>query len=102
VILEGMSCGAVVVASKVGGIPEILTGSLESMLFPRGDDRALAGILTRLAGDKAFYGRMQELGRPHVINSFSLERMANGIEESLHLGRAAYERRRASRRNRSS
>jgi glycosyltransferase involved in cell wall biosynthesis len=45
VVIEAMACGAPVVASRIGGIPEILTGDLSDFMFPAGDSHALAARL---------------------------------------------------------
>ena len=49
-ILEALACGIPVVASRVGGSPEILTGWLSEFLFDRADAEALAGRLASLHG----------------------------------------------------
>jgi glycosyltransferase involved in cell wall biosynthesis len=46
VILEGLASGLPVVATRVGGIPEIVTSPLLGTLVPRGDVGALAAALT--------------------------------------------------------
>lgn len=53
-LLEAMACGCAVVASRVGGLPE-LTGSNEErgLLFPSGDAEALAAQLQRLIANDA-------------------------------------------------
>jgi glycosyltransferase involved in cell wall biosynthesis len=50
VIIEAMSTGIPAVAAAVGGVPEVLGGEFERMLFPRGDAAALAERLRDLAG----------------------------------------------------
>jgi glycosyltransferase involved in cell wall biosynthesis len=50
VIIEAMSTGIPAVAAAVGGVPEVLAGEFERMLFPRGDVAALAERLRDLAG----------------------------------------------------
>lgn len=52
VILEALSCGKPVVASSVGGIPELVTSSDYGILFPPGDSSILAkSLLTALRRD---------------------------------------------------
>jgi glycosyltransferase involved in cell wall biosynthesis len=49
-ILEAMASGLPVVASAVGGIPEVLAGN-EKALFPAGDESALAEAIVRMISD---------------------------------------------------
>jgi teichuronic acid biosynthesis glycosyltransferase TuaC len=50
VILEGLACGRPVVASRVGGIPDLITAPALGELVPVKDVVALAGALERVAG----------------------------------------------------
>lgn len=57
-ILEPMACGTPVVATRVGGSPELLKGWMSDLLFEPGRPDALAGILTTLqAEDRLALGR---------------------------------------------
>ncbi len=53
VVLEAGAQGVPVVASAVGGVPELVADGETGLLVPPGDARALAAALTRLAGDPA-------------------------------------------------
>lgn len=57
-LMEAMAAGLPIVATSVGGVPEILGDA--GMLVPRGDEDALASALLRLAGDA---DERQRLGR---------------------------------------
>jgi glycosyltransferase involved in cell wall biosynthesis len=64
VILEAMACGRPVVASQVGGVPEIVQPDITGLLVPPGDGHALAKALRRaltLAWDAAAISRATEL-----------------------------------------
>jgi glycogen synthase len=52
VLLEAMSCGLPVVASRTGGIPETVTDGENGLLVPAGDPRELAAALRRLVNDR--------------------------------------------------
>ena len=87
--LEAMACGTAVVASAVGGIPEVVvpeeTGILvDPGLTPGGFDpgdragfaMALAGAINRLARDPALRERMGAAGRARVEAHFSWDAIA--------------------------
>ena len=82
-IIESMACGTPAVGSRIGGIPEILTGEFAEFLFPAGDHRALACRLNALDGwadkDPGLAGRC----RSHVCQHFDVVRTIDGTESSL-------------------
>jgi len=51
-VMEAMAAGLPVVATAVGGVPELVSDSVTGLLAPAGDMRALAKALSRVAGDK--------------------------------------------------
>jgi glycosyltransferase involved in cell wall biosynthesis len=53
VALEALSHGRPVLASDIGGLPELVRSGLDGELFPAGDAAALAGILERLADNRS-------------------------------------------------
>jgi glycosyltransferase involved in cell wall biosynthesis len=63
VILDALARGVPVVATAVGGVPEVVCHEREALLAARGDDDALAGELVRLARDPALARRLGEAGR---------------------------------------
>jgi glycosyltransferase involved in cell wall biosynthesis len=75
-ILEGMSAGLPVIATAVGGTPEIVDASC-GILVPARDGAALGAAIVALARDP---GRRQQLGtaaRARVLESFTLDRMVD-------------------------
>ena len=69
--LEAMACGTAVVASDVGGIPEVVTDGLTGLLTPPGDPAALAGALNVLIADPAKAAAMGGAGRERAVTEFS-------------------------------
>jgi glycosyltransferase involved in cell wall biosynthesis len=72
VILEALSCGKPVIASKLDGIPETFSEGVNGLLVPPRDVAALAQAMSQLAADRALAQRMGEQGRAWVQARFSL------------------------------
>jgi alpha-maltose-1-phosphate synthase len=68
--LEAMACGTAVVASKVGGIPEVVADGETGLLVPPDDPEALAEALNALARDPERANAMGEAGRQRAISEF--------------------------------
>jgi len=60
VVLEAMACGVPVVASSVGGIPEIVQHNANGLLVEPGDPDALARAMNLVLGDPSLRGRLRE------------------------------------------
>ena len=69
--LEAMACGAAVVASRVGGIPEVVADGQTGILVPPGDPAALAAALNALALDRDRAAAMGRRGRERAVAEFS-------------------------------
>jgi glycosyltransferase involved in cell wall biosynthesis len=79
-ILEAMARRKPVVASAVGGIPEVLTDGHDGLLVPPADPDALAEACIRLACSPSERARLGEAGRATVEARFSLDAMVRQIE----------------------
>ncbi len=75
--LEAMACGTPVVASRVGGIPEVVVDGETGWLVEPGDVAALGQALRRAVADPERAGRMGEAGRRRVEAHFSWDRIAD-------------------------
>ncbi len=80
VILEAGAAGTPVVATRVGGIPEIVRDGTTGLLVPPRDAQSIAGAVLSLANDRAKAGAMGDSARRFVAPDFSLERMVMRIE----------------------
>jgi glycosyltransferase involved in cell wall biosynthesis len=69
-ILESMAAGVPVVATRVGGIPELLEDGVEGLLVEPGDPAALAAAITRISTDEALRVRLGAAARERA-RSFS-------------------------------
>lgn len=74
-ILEAMATGLPVVASAVGGVPELVVGGETGHLVPAQDVRALRDALTDIAARPDRGRAMGEAGRDLARRRFSIERM---------------------------
>ncbi len=79
--LEAMACRAPVVASAVGGIPEIVVDGETGFLVPPGDPAALAERMNRLLKDKELRHRMGAAGRARVLERFTWRAIAGRTRE---------------------
>ena len=79
-ILEAMARRKPVVASAVGGIPEVLTDGVDGLLVPPADPRALAAAIARLARSPSLREQMGEAGYATVRDRFSIEAQVRRIE----------------------
>jgi glycosyltransferase involved in cell wall biosynthesis len=87
---EAMSCGCAVVASDIGANRELLEGV--GVLYPPGDDEALARELESLAGDRVRLDRMGREGRIKAEQEFDLRAMGQhilAVYEDVLAGRTA-------------
>jgi glycosyltransferase involved in cell wall biosynthesis len=73
VLLEALSCETPVVATTVGGIPEIVQNHKNGLLVPPNDPLKLAEAIQYLLDNKDIRTRMGREGRNWVTESFSLE-----------------------------
>ncbi|MFF4272945.1 glycogen synthase [Streptomyces sp. NPDC001536] len=76
--LEAMACGTPVVASQVGGIPEVVDDGKTGLLVPLDDDfePALARALDSVLGDPEGARRMGEAGRERAVGEFGWDAVA--------------------------
>jgi glycosyltransferase involved in cell wall biosynthesis len=79
VLMEAMATGLPVIASRLSGIPELVTDGVDGLLVPPGDDAALAEALARLAADPDLRRRLGEAGRATVVRDFDVDRNAAAL-----------------------
>ena len=77
-LLEAQACGLPVVATAVGGIPQVIDHPTTGLLVPPGDVAGLQHALSELLRDPAAGERMGMAGRQRVEGQFSIAAMVNG------------------------
>jgi len=70
-LMEAMACGCAVVASRVGGNPELVDDGDTGLLFPAGEEHALAARLRELIADSGLRARLAQSARRQVSARFS-------------------------------
>jgi glycosyltransferase involved in cell wall biosynthesis len=80
-VIEAMAAGLPIVATRVGGIPELIEDGRNGLLVPPGDDRALAAGLLRLIERPQLAARVADAARQTVDARFSFDRMVGEFQE---------------------
>jgi glycosyltransferase involved in cell wall biosynthesis len=78
-IIEAMRAGVPVLASRVGGVPELVRDGETGGLFPAGDADALRGLLSGLLDDPERRRRLGAAGRQAYERGFALEPMIDAL-----------------------
>jgi glycosyltransferase involved in cell wall biosynthesis len=81
-LLDAMAAGKPVVATRVGGIPEVVVDGVTGFLVPARDPGAMAAAIVQLLKDDRLRRTMGEAGRTRACTMFSAERM---VKDTLHV-----------------
>jgi N-acetyl-alpha-D-glucosaminyl L-malate synthase BshA len=79
--LEALACGVPVVASEVGGLPEVVRHGETGLLVPRHDPRAMAAAALALLGDEPRRSAMGRAARADVLARFRPEPVLQRYEQ---------------------
>jgi glycosyltransferase involved in cell wall biosynthesis len=80
-LLEAMAAGLPVIATQVGGLPEVVTDGDNGLLIPPRDAGALAGALTRLLEAPELAKKLGQNASQHVREHYSLDRLGREIND---------------------
>ena len=80
-ILEAMASGLPVVATDVGGNPDLVTPEETGSLVPTEDPEALAGAILRYLDNRALAAAHGRAGRDKILRAFSIDAMVRGYGE---------------------
>ncbi|MGD0883764.1 MAG: glycosyltransferase family 4 protein [Thermodesulfovibrionales bacterium] len=83
VLIEAMAMGKPVIATAVGGIPEVIENEVNGILVPPQDTNALAHAILRYMDDRTFADRVALEGRKSVEDKFSDKAMGDHFERVL-------------------
>ncbi|HUG18918.1 MAG TPA: glycosyltransferase family 4 protein [Planctomycetaceae bacterium] len=81
VLLEAAASGCPVVATDVGGTPEIFTSGESALLFPPDDCEAATTSLAAILADRELARSLSSQARRHVEDWFGIERSARRMQE---------------------
>lgn len=77
-LLQAAACGLPIIASRVGGIPEIVHAGINGELIEAGDSKTLSHHLIQLLDDKSLRQRYGAASRAMAVEDFSIEAMVEG------------------------
>ena len=72
-IVEAMASGCPVIASRVGGIPELVEDGVSGLLVPPADEDALQSAIARVINEPSLRRRLSARGRERVVERFGLD-----------------------------
>ena len=81
-LLDAMACAKPIVATRAGGMPEVVADGDTGILVPPRDDAALAAAIVTLLKDPSRRASMGAAGARRVREQFSVERM---VQDTLAL-----------------
>ena len=79
-LIEGMAAGRPVVATRVGGVPNLVEDGVMGCLVPPGDPEPLAEAMTTLLADPQRCAQMGRAGQARVYPAFSARRLLEDID----------------------
>ena len=79
-VIESLAAGRPVVATRVGGVPDVVVEGVDGFLVELGDTDALGERLAELARDPELRARMGEAGQSRIVQRYAVERLIGDID----------------------
>ncbi len=80
-LMDAMAAGKPVVATKAGGMAELVEDRVTGLQVPAGDPEALASAVVELLGDTELRHSLSKAARERAVKDFSIRRMAEGTAD---------------------
>ncbi|HEV2828123.1 MAG TPA: glycosyltransferase, partial [Pyrinomonadaceae bacterium] len=80
VVLEGLACGAPVLSTAVGGVPELIAHGSNGWLIPSRDQQQLSQAIVSLIQQPDLRAQLAENGRRHVTTNFTVQEFMAALE----------------------
>ena len=84
-VLEALETGIPIIASRTGGIPEIVRNEFNGLLYPTGDERELARSVERFVTDSLLRDRLRAGAQAPLDDRFSLATFTRNIRRAVSL-----------------
>ena len=79
-VIEALAAGRPAVATRVGGVPDVVRDGVDGFLADVGDVDVLADRLAELAADPERRAAMGAAGRERVIRRYAVERLVDDVD----------------------
>ena len=79
-VIEALAAGRPTVATRVGGVPDVVRDGVDGFLVDSADPDELAARLAELAADPELRARMGAAGREHVVARYAVERLVDDVD----------------------
>lgn len=79
-LIEAMAVGLPVVATSVGGVPDLIQDNITGLLVPKGEPSALAEAILKLLTNKDLSKSLGKAAQEFVINKFDIQRLVSDLD----------------------
>ena len=80
-VIEALAAGRPAVATRVGGVPDVVRDAVDGFLVEPGDTDGIAGRLEALARDPELRTAMGAAGRARVLERYAVDRLVDDMDE---------------------